>query len=149
MASTTHRTIRLRGGGTAYLRNTSQLPDALVVQAVRHALADVNVGRCAVHVKGYHGGRNLGRAYIAVPWSASVPAQAQHLIIARVADNVARFVNTLAHEGAHIEDMREDRYQELTRQRRGERSARRLGGIRQATWEAAQTAAAPVQGATT
>jgi hypothetical protein len=134
MAQKRHRKIRLQGGSTAYLRNTSQLPDELAVRMVRHALANVNVGRCAVHLKQKHDGWNLGRAYFMVPYDSSAPPEAQHLIVARYGGDVARCVNTLAHEGAHVEDYREGRYAKLKKQRQGERSARRLGGKRQATW---------------
>lgn len=103
-----HRIVRVPGGRCAYT-NTSAIPDAVAVQALRFVAREVSMAGVVVHFKRCgKSRRSSGRAYDGIPLEASLhglrPREWRYLIVVTDAGD---WVDTLAHEGKHTEQYRE------------------------------------------
>lgn len=105
-----HQIVRITGGRIA-LTNTSPIPDAEVIDAIRFVAREVDINRVVVHVK--KSGprrRTYGRAYRGIPSMANMDglrrSQWDYLIV--VTDGRGEnWIETLAHEAKHVEQYRE------------------------------------------
>jgi hypothetical protein len=106
-----HRVTRVTGGQVAWT-NTSSIPDADVLAAIRFVAKEVNLHRVVIHVKraGYSR-RTYGRAYWGIPRIANTDGLRRgawhYLITVTDMDGYVTFLSTLAHEAKHIEQYRE------------------------------------------
>lgn len=145
MATPTYKTIRIKGGARVALKNTSGRDDKEVVKMVRFGLEGMDIGNCAVHFKGWHrtSGANYGRAYYHIPSvngsGDKIPLWCNYLIVVRNhPGGDAWIVDTIAHEGRHIEDYRSGRNRRGNPDKRGsEARARAWAAKRARDWEAA------------
>lgn len=104
-----HKIIRTNRQRIAYT-NTSTIPDAELVAAVKWVAREVNLDGVVIHAK--HAGqwrRTYGRAYSVIPGVANLdglkPREWEYLIVLSDARGDDWFV-TLAHEAKHVEQFR-------------------------------------------
>ncbi|HKB40478.1 MAG TPA: hypothetical protein VKD72_28900 [Gemmataceae bacterium] len=134
-----HRIIRTRGQRIAWT-NTSRIPDKELIEAVKFVAAEVDLDKVVIHFKAMgDDSATYGRAYGGIPTIANLDGLKRHewryLIIVRdqgIGQVSPRFINTLAHEGKHIEQFRGRNY--TSREPR----ARAFGAWVADRWEAAQ-----------
>lgn len=114
------------------IRNTSQYPTDEVRALVRFAVADLDMRRVCVNVKNDRRGSCGGMAYDGVPFISNAPPSSEYLVSLRIgsperfpeehvypgktdprwprvtlADWREALVHLAAHEGLHVEQMRE------------------------------------------
>jgi len=105
-----HQIVRITGGRIA-LTNTSPIPDAEVIDAIRFVARQVDMDGVVVHVKKCgERRRTYGRAYPSIPRIANMQGlkrvQWRYLIV--VTDGRGKnWIETLAHEAKHVEQYRE------------------------------------------
>jgi hypothetical protein len=138
-----HRIIRTRGQRIAW-RNTSRIPDAELVAAIKYVAQHVNLDGVVIHAKrhGYNR-RTLGRAYGYLPRVTNLDGlrrvQWRYLVV--ITDHYSpgsdkpvpmdeAILDTLAHEAKHVEQFRE-------RLPRSEVRACHFAGVVSSEWAAA------------
>jgi hypothetical protein len=139
-----HKIIRTGGQRIAWT-NTSDLPDADLVEAIKLVATEVDLDRVVVHFK--HGGDRsgrYGRCYGHLPEIANldglVRREWRYLIIVSDAGSPKgklgpRTVNTLAHEAKHVEQFRRGTMRRECRARNCEAQARAFGAWLAERWE--------------
>jgi hypothetical protein len=130
-----HRIIRTQGQRIAWT-NTSRIPDEQIVAAIKFVAREVDLDRVIIHYKRDNGGRaNYGLAYPYIPTIANLSGlkRSEWRWLITVTDQGSssvhkRVVNTLAHEGKHIEQFRRGTFRRERRARNCEAQARAFGG---------------------
>lgn len=134
MKNRTHRVVRVTGGRVA-LMNTSPIPDAEIVKAIRMVAKELDpkiADGVVVHVKNNTGrARSYGNAYNHLPEMMNSNGlerrQWRYLVVVRASrDGKHRWIVTLAHEFKHIEQFKLGHTEGPTR-RRCEERARAFG----------------------
>lgn len=115
-----HRIIRTQKQRIAWT-NTSRIPDEQIVAAIKFVAREVNLDRVVVHFKKAGWRSSLGMAYGYIPSIANLDGlkRAEWRYLITVTDHYsgesrnavipmdAEIIDTLAHEGKHIEQYRE------------------------------------------
>lgn len=139
-----HRIIRTKGQKIAWT-NTSRIPDDQLVAAIKFVAAEVDLDQGVIHCTKDNGGRGTyGRAYPYIPAIANLvgldPYEWRYLITFtdQGSDEMKpRVVNTLGHEGRHIEQFRTGTIRRAKRERQCEAQARAFGEWVAERWVAA------------
>jgi hypothetical protein len=143
-----HRIIRTRRQRIAWT-NTSRIPDEQIVAAIKFVAAEVDLDRVIIHYKKTNGGRaHLGLAYPYIPAIANTEGLKRHewRYLITVTDQgrdemTQRTINTLAHEGKHIEQFRRGTLKREKKNRNCEPQARAFGAWMSGKWVAARAEA--------
>jgi len=139
-----HRIVRRNGQRIAWA-NTSRIPDAEIVEAIKFVADEADLDGVVVHVKGLGDrARRLGRAYSHVPSIANLDGlkrrEWRYLIIVaeRGEQLTARAVNTLAHEAKHVEQFRRGTFRRERKARHAETQCNAFGAWVQERWVASR-----------